>query len=110
MARPRGLKAAGKRLWDDVVGEFELAEHELTLLEQAVRTADLCATLQASVDAYQGRLSTAGGRSVPELIELRQQRIVLARLITALRVPLGETDRVPQYRGMRGAYQPRGVA
>jgi hypothetical protein len=46
------------------------------------------------------------GRAHPALVELRQQRITLARLIVALRVPLGEQEgrARSQYRGLRGAY------
>jgi hypothetical protein len=50
----------------------------------------------------------------PALVELRQQRILLTRLIVALRVPLGSEegedghaasgDRRPQHRGVRGVY------
>jgi hypothetical protein len=42
---PDGAGAAGARLWRAVLADFELAEHELTLLRQAVRVADLCGRL-----------------------------------------------------------------
>ncbi|MDQ1636321.1 MAG: hypothetical protein QOJ32_3130 [Frankiaceae bacterium] len=86
---PRGSQAAGKRLWRAVLADYELDEHELALLRQAVRRADLCEALQAQVDD-DGPL--IAGKPHPALVELRQQRIVLARLIVALRVPLGEQD------------------
>jgi len=44
----------------------------------------------------------------PALIEARQQRLVLARLLTALRLP-DETDHRTQRRAMRGFYGPRRV-
>jgi hypothetical protein len=55
-----------------------------------------------------------GGRPHAALVELRQQRIVLARLVVALRVPLGDQDEESaparlQRRGARGVYQLRGV-
>ena len=51
-------------------------------------------------------------RAHPALVELRQQRIVLTRLIVALRVPLGEQGDMDrsQYRGPRGVYELRGMS
>ncbi len=112
-AAPRGAGAAGRRLWRAVLTEFELAEHEMTLLRQAVHVADLCEDLQQRVDEEGPVL---GDRAHPALVELRQQRILLARLIVALRVPLGEAEEDglrarTQRRGTRGVYAIRpGVA
>ncbi len=106
-APPRGTQAAGRRLWRAVLAEFELAEHELSLLRQAVRVVDVCEALHRLVDD-QGPL--LGDRVHPALVELRQQRILLARLIVALRVPLGEAEEEAgagartQRRGTRGVY------
>ncbi len=106
---PRGAQAAGRRLWRSVLGEFELAEHELALLRQAVHVADVCDVLQRRVDDDGVLLD---GRAHPALVELRQQRILLARLVVALRVPLGEDEATrpgagdgrSQRRGLRGVY------
>lgn len=103
---PRGTGKAGRRLWRAVLDAFDLEEHELVLLRQAVRTADLCEQLQGLVDAT-GPLR--GEKVNPALVELRLQRIVLARLVVALRVPLGEQEgeddaKRTQYRGARGVY------
>lgn len=110
-AAPNGTRAAGRRLWRAVLEEFELAEHELSLLRQAVHVADLCESLQTTVDA-EGLI--VAGRTHPALVELRQQRVLLARLVVALRVPMGEQDEDPrgraQYRGTRGVYGIRGAA
>ena len=107
-AAPRGTGPAGRRLWRAVLADYELAEHELILLRQAVRVADLCEDLQRRVDD-EGPL--LGDRAHPALVELRQQRILLARLIVALRVPLEDeehdarsTARRSQGRGLRGVY------
>jgi hypothetical protein len=101
------MKAAGRALWRAVLTDYDLDEHELTLLRQACRVADACDALQAILDD-EGLM--AAGRAHPALVELRQQRIVLARLIVALRVPLGESeaDDRQQYRGARGVYAIRG--
>jgi hypothetical protein len=107
---PEGAGPAGARLWRAVLAEFELAEHELTLLRQAVRVADLCDQLQAVVETEGPMLELDGQRRThPAVVELRQQRIVLARLIVALRVPLGDQERdgeAPrsQRRALRGVY------
>jgi hypothetical protein len=108
---PVGAGAAGRRLWRAVLCEFELVEHELALLRQAVHVADLCAALQATVER-EGLVRA--GRPHPAMVELRQQRILLARLVVALRVPLGEQEdesgpRRTQYRGVRGVYGLRGA-
>jgi hypothetical protein len=110
---PAGTKAAGRRLWRAVQDKFELAEHEETLLRQACRVADLCADLQATVDAEGPLTTTRLGetKTHPAVVELRNQRALLARLIVALRVPLGDQEQstprtapIPrvQRRGLRG--------
>jgi hypothetical protein len=116
---PAGAGPAGRRLWQSVVREYVLAEHELALLREAVRVADTCAQLQAIVDR-EGPLvsSSSGPRTHPALVEARQQRVLLARLLVALRVPIGDAEEQPsthapprlQRRGTRGAYGPRAVA
>jgi hypothetical protein len=37
---PAGLESAGKKLWRSVLSVYELAPHELLLLERAARCAD----------------------------------------------------------------------
>jgi hypothetical protein len=107
---PESTGHAGRRLWEAISREFELEEHELVLLRQAVRVADTCTDLQALVDR-DGLL--VRDRIHPASVELRQQRLLLGRLIVALRVPLGDTggEGAPrtQYRGLRGPYAPRGL-
>jgi hypothetical protein len=108
---PAGAKAAGRRLWREVVREFDLAEHELQLLRQAVNVADLCDELRAMVER-DGVLPAGSKRIHPALVELRAQRILLARLIVALRVPIGDQETPAktapeprlQRRGTRGIY------
>lgn len=101
---PTGLRAAGRRLWDSVTGAFELEEHEIALLTQAVRTVDLLEQLDAAV-RRDGPLGP-DGRAHPAAVEARQQRIALARMLAALRLPSGDEDASrPQRRvGARGVY------
>lgn len=106
---PVGAGKAGRKLWAAIVKDFDLDEHELVLLRQAVRVLDACENLQAQLDV-DGLL--LDNRTHPALVELRQQRILLARLIVALRVPLGEEAEAgrTQYRGPRGVYGIKGGA
>ncbi len=107
---PEGARTAGKRLWRAVLEGWELQEHELALLRQACAVADVIDELQRIVER-EGPL--LGERAHPALVELRQERLLLARLVVALRVPLGELqDDSPrtQYRGLRGVYGPRAVS
>ena len=104
---PKGTRSAGRRLWSSVAGSFELDEHELALLREIVRTVDNLDALAAAVLSDGAVLDSAmGGRKVhPALIESRQLRLTLARLVAALRLPEGDTDVRPQRRGApRGTY------
>jgi hypothetical protein len=98
-------------LWRSVLADFELGEHELVLLRQAVGVADTCDRLKAVV-AAEGELTTSRLGEIkahPALVELRAQQLLLARLIVALRVPLGDQEDAgslprSQRRGLRGVY------
>jgi hypothetical protein len=112
---PSGTGKAGAALWAAVLDEYELEEHEELLLREAVRTVDALDALEARVAADGPLLaSSQGERAHPALVEARQQRIALARLLAALRLPAGEEeagDRRPQRRqGVRGVYGVGGVA
>ncbi len=113
---PSGTGPAGKRLWSSVVTDYELEEHELALLREAVRTVTVLATLDAAVRRDGPLLdSPQGVKAHPAAVEARQQRIALARLLAALRLPAGSEGDVqasarPQRRtGARGVYQIRAV-
>ncbi len=111
-APPSDLRRSGRALWRDVLERYELDRHELTILREACRTADALDGLQALLDA-EGMMSESsqGPRIHPALPEARQQRVVFARLLTALRVPTGEEDGRTQTRGnVRGVYGIRGVS
>jgi len=113
---PKGTQQAGQALWRAVVGAYQLDEHEMSLLVQACRVADTCDRLQAVIDRDGPLVSGSGGRIRPALVELRQQQIVLTRILVALRVPIGDQENVPanagasrlQRRGARGVYAFRG--
>lgn len=109
---PAGLKASGRALWKAVLTDYVLDQHELTVLREVCRTADTCDQLQALVDA-EGLTaqSSQGVRAHPALVELRQQRVTFARMLTALRIPAGEVEdgRTQVRGGPRGVYELRGV-
>ncbi len=91
---PDGLGEAGMALWGGVAGRFDLDPHEVVLLREAARTADLCADLAARVD-WDGLTLPWGEdrvRAHPLLARLESSRALLARLIAALRIP--EDDEV----------------
>src|SRR3954465_3932488 len=99
---PKGCGAAGTKLWNAVLEEYELEEHELLLLREMVRTVDTLDALEARVAADGVLLhSSQGDRAHPALVEARQQRITLARLQAALRLPAGDQDEQDQRRPQR---------
>lgn len=97
---PRGLGAAGRRLWKSVTDDFDLEGHEKLLLTEVCRTADLCNDLAA-------RAAKTGGSKF--LVELRQQRLTLARLMSAMKLPSGiaEDQAPPSPIRKRAANKPR---
>ena len=104
-AAPSGLKADGKRLWDSVVGEFDLMQAELDLLERACRCLDHIGALDRVVERDGMGDPSDPTRIHPALVEARMQSQVFGRLIAALRLPSGDEDVRPQYRGPRGFYR-----
>ncbi len=108
---PTGAHQAGRRLWRAVLDDFELAEHELVLLREAVAVVDVCHELQAVVATHGPMVD---GKANPALVELRMQRQLLGRLLAALRVPLGAEEDQPagrlQRRTTRGFYGVRAVS
>ena len=73
---PRGLGSAGRRLWRQVVDQYELEPGSRALLIEACRSADLCDRLATDAERPLCPRST--------LVELRQQRLALAKLIAGL--------------------------
>jgi hypothetical protein len=112
-AVPKGTGPSGRRLWRAVLSEYELDEHELALLREAVRTVDTLDRL-AEIVKRAGDIVVIGDKGPkvhPALVEARQLKIALARLLAALRLPEGEQlDGRPQRRvGVRGTYGLRSV-
>ena len=115
-ATPKGTGPSGTKLWRDVLSKYELEEHELALLREMLRTVDLLDKL-AAITARE-RLMVKGAwdsKPHPAITKSRQQKIALARLTAALRLPAGDENdpavgRRPQRRvGVRGVYGVRAV-
>lgn len=109
-AQDRGLGPAGQRLWDSVLADFELSEHELAVLRQACRMADrLNAINEALRDAPLTVRNSRGDLTAhPLLGEARQTSALLARLCAALGLPSGVQDEAPGApgRGSRRMHRP----
>ncbi|HWY01249.1 MAG TPA: terminase [Mycobacterium sp.] len=107
---PRGTGANGAKLWREILGNYELQQHELALLTEAVRLVDELDRLHEIIATEE--LITVGphGSKVhPAVTAAKELRICLARIVVALRVPLGDQeaesrDRRPQRRGPRGVH------
>lgn len=90
MHTPRGLKTAGKRLFDAVAADYELDPPEAVVLVEACRMVDLLADLRAEV-ASSGLMveSSQGIRVNPAAVEARQLALALTKLVGSLGLPKG---------------------
>lgn len=98
---PPNLAQNGRKLWKSVTNDYELGEHELTILLEAARTADALETLESIVREEGVTVTTPQGvKAHPALVEARQQRLTLTKLVSALRIPLDEEEpAAPKQRG-----------
>ncbi len=107
---PRGLDAAGRKLWDSSTDDYEWAKHELAMLEEACRTRDQIVRLDAAVKQYGVMIDSSQGlRLNPAIAEARQNRGSLARLLYTLGIPPLEDDVLPKSTGVRGFYRGSGT-
>jgi hypothetical protein len=97
---PRGLGAAGKRWWAEIMAvyDFSGAPDTLLLAEDTARTADIVAHLQSVVDraCRDDALRTKGSRNqdvaIPELEALAKFRAQFAALMKQLDLPGEDLD------------------
>lgn len=93
---PEGLGAAGRRLWGDISGTYDLRSDELRVLEDTCREADLVAAMQAQIDdaGFEMFVSGSMGQTVinPIVSEIRQHRAVIQRFLAALKLPDGADE------------------
>ena len=110
LCRGPGLKGPGTAFWRSIVDSFDLESHENALLIEACRTVDALADLDASIQRDGAILDTEHGPRVhPAVIESRLQRVALARLLDALKLPR-EEDTKPQSRRGRNLHLAAGPA
>lgn len=83
---------SGLALWESVLSGYDLEFHELALLREAVRTVDQLDKLAVAVNR-DGVVSE--NKVSPALVESRQLRLTLARLLAALRLPTGDEEDLP---------------
>ena len=82
---PKHLRGAGIRLWRDVLRDFELAPHDLAVLQVACEAADRTAEARAVLDrdgtVCDGRY---GPRARPEVAIERDSRTAMLRALREL--------------------------
>ncbi len=109
--RPTGLKGPGTAFWRSIVDSFDLESHENALLVEACRTVDALAELDAAIQRDGAVLDTEHGPRVhPAVVEGRLQRVALARLLDALKLPREEDAKRPQSRRGRSLHLASGPA
>lgn len=86
---PANLGEAGRALWGDVAGTYDLRPDELRVLGEACREVDLIARMEAEL--RDGPLTVPGSQGQPVasplIAELRQHRTALTRLFDVLALP-----------------------
>ena len=102
---PAGLEKAGKRVWREILDEFDLDSRERIVLEQACRQLDSVADLEALID--ESGLVSRGSRGQLRLsasvTELRQARLAVSRLLSELALPDVEDTTAASRRGRKAA-------
>lgn len=103
---PSGLAEPALRLWRSITTVYDLEEHEYALLIEACRTVNLLDELERAVQRDGALIDDGkGGTKIhPAAVEQRQQRIAMARMLAALRLPDEGDEARTQRRGIRGVY------
>jgi len=83
---PSGLAKAGRALWQQVTRRYALRIDELRILEEAARTADELATINAALVGAPAMVPGPRGRQQPNplLAEARRHRAIYFRALAAL--------------------------
>jgi phage terminase small subunit len=90
---PDGLDRRGRQLWRSVTRAYDLTDAEEIVLSEACQTADLIDRLATRLAGEELLIEGSRGQTTlnPLAAELRQQRDLLARLLSRLALP-GEDD------------------
>ena len=89
---PADLGPAGRDFYASAVEDYDLSIPERTALYQAAQTLDIVDALEAGIREH-GRV-LANGKPNPLLLEVRQQRAILVRLLGLLDLRL-DSDGAP---------------
>lgn len=106
------LQTRGARLWASLLAQDASLEDEdcpnREVALSACRTADRLEELERQAAVAEPLIEGRSGPVTnPLFVEVRQQAVLLSRLIAALRLPDEATGKRPQKRQTRGAYKPR---
>lgn len=88
---PDDLGEAGRAYWSRVVEEYDLGAVEEPALVQVCRTLDTLAALDEAVRTH--GVVTDTGKVSPAIVEQRQQRAILVRLLGLLDLPVDDDER-----------------
>lgn len=92
---PRGLGAAGERLWSALNGKYEFRVDELAVVERACRLSDRIAAMEAELGDRTVSTGSMGQVVVHPLIpEIRAHTATLASLLRGLGLPDDEQGAV----------------
>jgi hypothetical protein len=97
------LKPTAQAFYDEINKLFELEPHEMLLLEAAARVLQRIEDLEDELGNELVTTTARGGqpRVHPLVPEIRQQYLVLGRLLAALRLPI---EGAKPKGGFRGSY------
>lgn len=89
VAAPRGLKAAGRKLWKATVETYELRQDEQEVLRAVCAEADLIARMEEELADAPLTVEGSMGQLVPHplVTELRQHRATMAALLRGMKLP-----------------------
>lgn len=114
--KPPGLGTEGARLWREIAAEMAdddlvPTSRERRWLEDACRTADVVADLEAALEGQDRVVRGSQGQPVahPLIAEIRQQRAALAALLARIEMTEGESSAVGRG-GRTTSFQARAAA
>lgn len=113
LTTPKGLGAAGSKLWRDVTGKYDLRADELVTLESACRASDRILDMERERDGEVMAKGSMGQVVVHPLIaEIRAHEAQVTSLLARLKLPdeTGAATEQPRSTQARAAAQSRWAA
>ena len=94
---PKSLGAAGRRLWRQMLADWDLSEDSRVMLTQACHCTDACERLQEIAADEPPMIKGRLGQQLPNPVyaELRAERRLLLALLLALREPAADDAGYP---------------